>query len=145
LTTVGAAQCARVPSEVTHAAGTPRPAAIAIQSPQPAQDGNALPAAARAQISAAIGRGEPAYHAVAAGRGFRMTDPSRAVSAELAPDGVRFRHGGGHWGLALRGYGHGDTLREVVSATPTAGANRVEYRRDGLTEWYVNGPSGLEQ
>jgi hypothetical protein len=28
---------------------------------------------------------------------------------------------------------------------PTANANRVEYRRDVLTEWYENGPLGLEQ
>ena len=28
---------------------------------------------------------------------------------------------------------------------PHIAGNRIEYRRDGLTEWYVNGPLGLEQ
>src|SRR5207245_45285 len=28
---------------------------------------------------------------------------------------------------------------------PRADSNRVEYRRGSLTEWYVNGPAGLEQ
>ena len=37
-------------------------------------------------------------------------------------------------------------LLPVASAgPPTATKNRVEYRRGALTEWYVNGPLGLEQ
>jgi hypothetical protein len=99
----------------------------------------------RAQISAAIGHDQPVYHVVAAGRGFRMTDAAETVSAELTPAGVEFRRGGSRWVIALRGYGYGVALRDVAPVTPTAAANRVEYRRDGLTEWYVNGPFGLEQ
>ncbi|MDQ2737398.1 MAG: FG-GAP repeat protein [Actinomycetota bacterium] len=33
----------------------------------------------------------------------------------------------------------------VTVAQPIIAGSRVEYRRDGLTEWYVNGPHGLEQ
>jgi hypothetical protein len=33
----------------------------------------------------------------------------------------------------------------VKAVAPQAEANRVEYRRGGLTEWYLNGPLGLEQ
>ena len=33
----------------------------------------------------------------------------------------------------------------VAPAAPTARANRVSYRRGPLTEWYANGPLGLEQ
>ena len=33
----------------------------------------------------------------------------------------------------------------VEAAEPRAEANRVEYRRGEVTEWYVNGPLGLEQ
>jgi len=49
------------------------------------------------------------------------------------------------WGLETRCYGYGDALHAVKSVAPQANANRVEYRRDGVTEWYENGPLGLEQ
>jgi hypothetical protein len=32
-----------------------------------------------------------------------------------------------------------------MSARPLARANRVEYRRGGTTEWFANGPAGVEQ
>jgi len=45
----------------------------------------------------------------------------------------------------LRAVGYGSALRSVAAAPPVARANRVSYRRGALTEWYVNGPLGLEQ
>ncbi|MCA1725154.1 MAG: hypothetical protein LC748_13070, partial [Thermomicrobia bacterium] len=33
----------------------------------------------------------------------------------------------------------------VTAEQPTIAGSRVEYRHDGMTEWYVNGPRGLEQ
>ncbi len=36
-------------------------------------------------------------------------------------------------------------MHRVKAVAPQAKANRVEYRRDGITEWYENGPLGLEQ
>jgi hypothetical protein len=47
--------------------------------------------------------------------------------------------------MTLRGYGYGDAMTIARVAVPHATSNRVEYRRDALTEWYVNGPMGLEQ
>lgn len=40
---------------------------------------------------------------------------------------------------------HGGREHPTSTATPTSNGPRVEYRRDRLTEWYVNGPRGLEQ
>jgi trimeric autotransporter adhesin len=105
----------------------------------------ALPPVAQAQISAAIGEDERAYHALAQLHGFRLDNANHDVSAEFTPTGVEFRHGANRWGLALRGYGYGEALRGAAGTLPTANANRVEYRRAGLTEWYVNGPLGVEQ
>src|SRR5262249_7110603 len=48
-------------------------------------------------------------------------------------------------GVALRGYGYGEKLRAASVVAPHSAANRIEYRHDGLTDWYVNGPLGLEQ
>jgi hypothetical protein len=104
-----------------------------------------LPSAAQAHISSAIGKDQEVYHAVRNGAGVRLDNPDHAVSANFTSAGVRFRLGTGKWGLTLRGHGYGDLLLAASASPPTANANRVEYRRGALTEWYVNGPIGLEQ
>jgi hypothetical protein len=104
-----------------------------------------LPPPAEARISAAIGEDERAYHAVAHPRGLRMENANHHLSAEFSQTGVELRHGGDHLGMVLRGYGHGSPSKNADAVAPNATANRVEYRRGALTEWYVNGPVGLEQ
>ena len=49
------------------------------------------------------------------------------------------------WGLTLTGYGYEGAIQPVAPATLSSDGNRVEYRRGGLTEWYVNDERGLEQ
>jgi trimeric autotransporter adhesin len=104
-----------------------------------------LPAAVYANMSAAIGKDQAPYHAVPRPGGFSLRNPNDAVSADFTSTGVSFHHGVNRWGLALRHYGYGDRLRTAGASAPRANDNRVEYHRDGLTEWYVNGPMGLEQ
>src|SRR5439155_1085848 len=41
--------------------------------------------------------------------------------------------------------GYGNSLAALPAAYPRATANRVTYTYPGLTEWYRNGPLGLEQ
>lgn len=100
---------------------------------------------AQARISAAIGQDDDAYHTVAQPRGFRMTNADHGLSADFVPSGVEFRLGTNRWSLELRGYGYGGALEEVAAVGPVAKDNRLEYRRGALTEWYINGPLGLEQ
>ncbi len=47
--------------------------------------------------------------------------------------------------LGLSATGFGRALAPVGAARPQASGNRVSYARDGLSEWYANGPLGLEQ
>lgn len=48
--------------------------------------------------------------------------------------------------LQLNGYGRAGDLRAVEGAGVSGKDRRVELRRgSGITEWYVNGPRGLEQ
>ena len=50
------------------------------------------------------------------------------------------------WSLRFDGYARGHVVGPAVEAKLTAAGNRVEYRYpDGVTEWYVNGPLGLQQ
>jgi hypothetical protein len=104
-----------------------------------------LPLAAQVQISAVLGRDQARYHALARGEGLRTENREHNLVTDFASSGIKIRVGTATWGLALRGYGYGDELVTVKAVAPQAEANRVEYRRGGLTEWYLNGPLGLEQ
>ncbi len=100
---------------------------------------------AKAAISASLGRERPAYHAVTAGDTLRAENRDHGFSADFTSDGVRVRTGTATWGWQLLGIGYGAAPSAVRAATPQATGNRIEYRRGTLTEWYINGPFGLEQ
>jgi hypothetical protein len=104
-----------------------------------------LPPEAQAGISAALGRDLPAYQARPQGAGFQAENARQKLAADFTPAGVEVRSGSALCKVALRGYGYGNSLRAVGTAVPRASLNRVEYQRGWLTEWYVNGPLGLEQ
>ena len=106
---------------------------------------SAFPAAAQTKISGALGRDRREYQSVTQPGGFRVENSRHGLWAEFTPGRVSFRSGANHWGMSLLGYGYGDNLRDASTVAPHADANRIEYRRDGLTEWYVNGPLGIEQ
>ena len=104
-----------------------------------------LPVAAQGPISAALGRDDSRYRLQANGGSFHAENPQHNLSLNFTRQGVEVRNKDARWGLALRGYGYGNDLRAVRGVAPQAKANRVEYRRGALTEWYINGPIGLEQ
>jgi hypothetical protein len=49
------------------------------------------------------------------------------------------------WSARVTGCGRGNALQPPAPAKPVAVDSRVEYRRGSITEWYDNGPRGLEQ
>jgi FG-GAP repeat len=104
-----------------------------------------LPDGAQSSISATLGRDLPSYCAKPAGDKFVVENPQQHFSAEFSAGEVRVRQGGASWAISMSAYGYGGALRTAPSAVPIAQQNRVEYRRGLLTEWYVNGPVGLEQ
>lgn len=104
-----------------------------------------LPAAARATISRVLGRDQSGYRAVASPDGFAVRNGAQGLTARFTAGGVDVRAGAARLGFGLRGYGYGPRLRPLAPVAPTASANRVSYRHGALTEWYVNGPLGLEQ
>lgn len=119
-----------------------RPAA---QTRSGATELSSLPLPAQAAISAVLGRDQPSYHAVTSRSGFQAENPRHGLAADFAREGIEVRSGGARWGLRFSGYGYGEALGGGAAVAPQATANRVEYRRGALTEWYVNGPLGLEQ
>src|SRR5580704_17927852 len=103
-----------------------------------------LPVAARPGVSAVLGRDIQRY-GVRSRDGVLWTDNGQNLAADFTPSGVQVHRGNTLWGMRMVAYGYGNDLRGVDPAPPQATGNRVEYRRGSLTEWYVNGPLGLEQ
>jgi FG-GAP repeat len=106
---------------------------------------SSLPAAAQSSVSTALGRDIRSYHAQRRGSKFLLENELEDTRADFGTGGVELQSATAQWRMTLRGYGYGDALRAARSVSPNASFNRVEYRRDGLTEAYVNGPGGLEQ
>ncbi|MGH8570259.1 MAG: hypothetical protein ACREXU_20195, partial [Gammaproteobacteria bacterium] len=106
---------------------------------------SSLPPEAKASISAALGRNQRAYHAKGAGEAWRIDNPKHGLQMSFTANGVEVRKGAARFRLQLTGVGRGAQLEAPQVGTPEAKDNRIEYRRGALTEWYLNGPLGLEQ
>jgi FG-GAP repeat len=106
---------------------------------------SSLPLTAQGPVSAALGADNPAYRLSASNGGFAATSPAQHLSLRFGSSGVSLSSGAVHLGLSLRAVGYGTSLTAVARVTPSVHANRVTYARAGLSEWYVNGPLGLEQ
>jgi hypothetical protein len=102
---------------------------------------SSLPAVAQSPISAALGRDEPAYSVL----GLHARNPAQQLRVAFSRRGVTVASGEARLGMALAAYGYASALKPLTASTPRASGNRVSYRRRSLTEWYVNGPLGLEQ
>jgi hypothetical protein len=92
-----------------------------------------------------LGADSAAYRVSAHEGGFRATSPGQHLSTSFAPAGVSVHSGSTRLGLSLRAVGYGASLRSLGEVAPSVKANRVLYARAGLSEWYANGPLGLEQ
>jgi FG-GAP repeat len=104
-----------------------------------------LPLAAQGPVSAALGADSAAYRVSKYGGGFRAASPAQHLSASFTSSGVSVSSGATHLGLSVRGVGYGSSLTALSSVAPGVDANRVQYARPGLSEWYASGPLGLEQ
>jgi len=100
-----------------------------------------LPLAAQGPVSAALGRDAPAYRVT----GLRAVNPAQRLHAGFSRRGIVVASRTARLGMSLSAYGHGSTLRSVGAAGPRTSANRVRYAHGALTEWYANGPMGIEQ
>jgi hypothetical protein len=104
-----------------------------------------LPVAAQGVASAALGANSPAYHLVLSSTGYLARSPAQHLRMRFSSSGVQIGSGKLWLGLGLRGIGYGSSIQPLKAVRPSAQANRVSYARQGLLEWYRNGPLGLEQ
>ena len=103
-----------------------------------------VPLGAVGPISAVLGRDLPGYGVV----GLTATNAEQDLRAEFSSTGVKVVSGRLRLGLALVGYGYAGSsgaLPALAPVAPVAGANRALYSYGPLSEWWANGPAGLEQ
>ena len=103
-----------------------------------------VPLGAVGPISAVLGRDLPGYRVV----GLTATNAEQALRAEFSSRGVTVVSGRLRLGIALDGYGYAlasGAVPPIAPVAPVAGANRVLYAHGALSEWWANGPAGLEQ
>ncbi len=100
-----------------------------------------LPAAAQGPVSSALGRDQPAYRV----RGLQAVNPAQGLRVGFSRRGVTVASGGARLSMALSAYGYASAQVSAAATTPRASANRVSYAHGSLTEWFANGPLGLEQ
>ncbi len=101
---------------------------------------SSLPVALQPIVSSVVGAGRASFaihglRSVGGGLTTRFARSGPTVSGA----------GGAALGLHVTGVGRGRSIAALPSANPSSSNNQVLYRRGGVTEWYRNGPLGLEQ
>jgi hypothetical protein len=104
-----------------------------------------LPLAAQAPVSRALGRDDASYWAQRSASGLLVVNRAQGLRAQFARGSVLVSSGGVSLGLSLRAYGYGAALRPLSAVAARVTANQVLYVHAGVSEWYANGPLGLEQ
>jgi len=67
------------------------------------------------------------------------------MSFSFANSGASVTLGATRVELGLRALGYGTSLTGLGKVIPSVHSNRVVYAYPSLSEWYTNGPLGLEQ
>ena len=106
---------------------------------------SSLPLTAQGPVSRALGADEPAYRVRASQGGFSAVSREQHLSVSFDRSGVAVSSGATRVGLSLRAVGYGGALTTLGAIAPRMTANRVVYPHADLSEWYANGPLGLEQ
>jgi hypothetical protein len=106
---------------------------------------SALPLSAQGPVSATLGADSAAYRVSPSTGGLQALNRAQRLGTRFKPSGVLIDSGKTTVGLTMSAWGYAGSLHAVAAAAPTASRNRVAYKRGGLTEWYANGPLGLEQ
>ncbi|WP_076350093.1 beta strand repeat-containing protein [Paludisphaera borealis] len=104
-----------------------------------------VPVGAQYAVSESLGKDDPAYAAAASGDGYAVSNATNQYSAFLDASGLHVATGSDAWSLTVQGVGYGGSLQTLGTATSTSTANRVEYDYGGVSQWFVNGPLGLQQ
>jgi FG-GAP repeat protein len=102
-----------------------------------------LPVGLQGALSWTVGSGQKGF-SVDRRRG-ELVARGGGVSTVFGRFGPTVAAGLGVVSFRVSGVGYGRSLTSPGRSVPVAAGSSVSYRRSGLTEWYRNGPLGLEQ
>ncbi len=90
--------------------------------------------------------GDPAYRITDTAGALVAQNPAQGLSSRFARSGVYVRSGDLSLAMRLRTLGgHAVSAAPAPVLAPGSASGRILYARAGVSEWYVNGPRGLEQ
>ncbi|HHT9108269.1 MAG TPA: FG-GAP repeat protein [Candidatus Wunengus sp. YC64] len=95
------------------------------------------------RISNDIGRDNSRYYAIKVDNGYMFKDEARGVSALVTAEGMTVIRNDLQWGISLEKIGDLEIAGNYGVIKPKE--NRIEVEKGVVTEWYVNGPGGLQQ
>jgi len=107
--------------------------------------GTSLPIEAQYAVSTAIGRDDSRYYALDTAAGVVLENPAQSLRLVFSHEGATLQADSLVWQMGLVSWGVGDASESVERSDPVSSGNRVEVDHGGVTEWYVNGPFGLQQ
>jgi hypothetical protein len=106
---------------------------------------SSLPPSAEPAVSATLGAADRSYWALGSSGELYAVSDAHGLRARFSPAGVSVTSGSSLLTLRLAAVEVSDRLRALPTVMPRARRNRVWYGRGVVSEWYVNGPLGLEQ
>lgn len=116
----------------------------ALAAPAASPPAAAEAIAARA-LSESIGHRLASFHVGRHDGALNAVNLDGALETHWTESGARMRIAGADWQLRLVAFGGAGELQSAAPVRPVrATDNRVEYRHPQLTEWWINGPRGLE-
>jgi hypothetical protein len=105
-----------------------------------------LSTAANLAVSRGLGADLTTYRVAQSPGGLLARNARQGLTARFGASGATVStRDGAHAGIVLQAIGSGAVLHTVGLAQPLAHGNRVEYSRGAATEWFANGPAGVEQ
>jgi hypothetical protein len=113
------------------------------QSPEKLTDNDAV--ALRIAMIKEIQESAPADYVIGKQASPRAENRAHRLRAVFEPAGIRVEKADWAERLELLAYGYDGELKETTHGKRSVRRNRVEYLRDpDLTEWFLNGPLGIE-
>ena len=104
-----------------------------------------LPVAARSVVSATLGAHTRAYRVVGPAGRARASNPAQRFSVTFSSSTSLVDAEGTEIGFRLRRMKADGSIQQFEVSRVRTEANRAVYDYGSLSEWYVNGPAGLEQ
>ena len=129
-------------------AGVVRPAGggrTVVRSHARARGWGAVPWAERSVISRVLGHDDPAFAIRRDGGEFVATNPRQRLGFAIERGALVLRSGAVRFGLSFAGVSRATRYVPAPAARTSATANRVVLNRGVVSEWYLNGPFGVEQ